>query len=144
MTLLSIYLFIYISMSISIYFYFYFSEFIKLVVFSLSLSLSLSLSFNLICGCFRCKSVEVWVEQMVEELACGEVQEGVLEAAITLRLQANTSLAHLLAPRREQIIGRLTIIYIGRVFCLSLSLSLVLSLACLLIFFLWSISMIVL
>lgn len=55
---------------------------------------------------FRCRSVEVWVKLMVEELVHGEVQEGALEAAITLRLQNNTVLNCLLAMHRQQITGR--------------------------------------
>lgn len=54
---------------------------------------------------FRCRGVELWVSQMVEELASREVQEGTLETANTLRLQANTCLNCLLAARREEIMG---------------------------------------
>lgn len=52
---------------------------------------------------WRCQSVDLWVRQIVEELAGGEVQEGVLGAAITLRLQANTSLGQLLATHKQEI-----------------------------------------
>lgn len=53
----------------------------------------------------RCQSVELWVRQIVQELAGGEVQEGVLETAITLRLQANTSIGHLLTSHKQEITG---------------------------------------
>lgn len=42
----------------------------------------------------------------MEELAGREVQDGVLGAAITLRLQANTSLGQHLESHRKEIIGK--------------------------------------
>lgn len=51
--------------------------------------------------------MDLWVRQIVDELAGGEVQEGVLGAAITLRLQANTSLGQLLATHKLDITGEM-------------------------------------
>lgn len=56
---------------------------------------------------FRCQSVDLWVRQIVEELAGGEVQEAVLGASITLRLQANTSLGQLLVTHKKEITGEM-------------------------------------